>query len=182
MKRTPLELARMTMRAGAVTLPLALAALPVQAQSPQGGLEEVVVTARKRAESLQEVPIAVSALTSDTLQKYDITSIEKLTSMTPQFTVGRASNGSGAQLTMRGIGSSSTSISIEQSVAVIVDDVYYGQGRVINEGMFDMERIEVLKGPQALFFGKNATAGAIALTSADPTGEFELSGKLGYEF
>src|SRR5690606_22004525 len=98
--------ARRTLSAGVFTLPLAFAVLPVQAQNPQGGLEEVVVTARKRAESLQEVPIAVSALTSDTLQKFDITSIEKLTSMTPQFTVGRASNGSGAQLTMRGIGSS----------------------------------------------------------------------------
>src|SRR5690606_23513239 len=140
------------------------AAAGVQAQ---GGIQDIVVTARKRQESVQDVPVAVTAISPVVIQQQDLTSIEKIAARTPSFTVGRASNGSGAQLTMRGIGSSSTSIGIEQSVAVIVDGVYYGQGRIINEGFFDMERAEILKGPQALFFGKNATAGVISLTTAD---------------
>ena len=145
-------------------------------------LEEIVVTARKRAESLQDIPVNVSALSSETIQEQDLTSIEKIAARTPNLSVGRASNGSGAQITMRGIGSSSTSIGIEQSVAVVVDDVYYGQGRVINEGFFDVERVEILKGPQTLFFGKNATAGVIGLKTADPTDETEIIARASYEF
>ncbi|WP_232492720.1 TonB-dependent receptor [Novosphingobium kaempferiae] len=148
----------------------------------EGGLGDIVVTARRRAESLQDVPVAVTALTAEVLERYDMTSLEKISTQTPQFTIGRASNGSGAQLTLRGIGSSSTSIGIEQSVAVVVDGVYYGQGRVINEGFLDLEGVEVLKGPQSLFFGKNATAGVISLRTADPSSTPEFRAKLGYEF
>ncbi len=147
-----------------------------------GGLEDIVVTARKRQESVQSVPVAVTAISGDLVLKRDITSIEKIAAATPNLNVGRASNGSGAQLTLRGIGSSSTSIGIEQSVAVVVDGAYYGQGRIIQEGFFDLQRIEVLKGPQALFFGKNATAGVISLATNDPGPEREFIARAGYEF
>ncbi len=147
-----------------------------------GGLQDIVVTARKRAESVQDVPVSVTALSGELIQRQDLTSIEKIAARTPNLNVGRASNGSGAQLTLRGIGSSSTSIGIEQSVAIVVDGVYYGQGRIINEGFFDLGRVEILKGPQALFFGKNATAGVISLTTADPTATPEFKARAGYEF
>jgi len=147
-----------------------------------GGLEDIVVTARKRSESVQDIPVAVTAIAAKTIEEQDLTSLEKVAARTPSFTVGRASNGSGAQLTLRGIGSSSTSIGIEQSVAIVVDGVYYGQGRIINEGFFDLARMEILKGPQALFFGKNATAGVISLTTADPTDKPEFRAKASYEF
>lgn len=146
-----------------------------------GGLESIVVTARKRAESVQDVPVAVAAISAATIARQDLTSLEKIAARTPNLNVGRASNGSGAQLTMRGIGSSSTSIGIEQSVAVVVDGVYYGQGRIINEGFFDLAGIEILKGPQALFFGKNATAGVISIKTADPTDTFTVKARAGYE-
>ena len=149
--------------------------------TPEGGLETIVVTARKRTESVQDVPVDVTAVTGEEIRRQDLTSLEKLAEVTPDFNVGRASNGSAAQLTLRGIGSSSTSIGIEQSVAVVVDDVYYGQGRVIEEGFFDLGEVTILKGPQALFFGKNATAGVISLTSADPTSTAELMTKAAYE-
>lgn len=148
----------------------------------QSGLEDIVVTARKRAESIQDIPVAVSAFSQAQIDRADLTSLEKVAASTPQLTVGRASNGSGAQISMRGIGSNSTSLGIEQSVAVVVDGAYSGQGRVINEGFFDLARVEVLKGPQALFFGKNATAGVISLTTADPTDKFEVRGRASYEF
>ncbi|HLY54301.1 MAG TPA: TonB-dependent receptor [Stellaceae bacterium] len=146
------------------------------------GLEEITVTARKRTENIQDVPAVVNAITAEQIQKFDLTSIEKVAAEMPDFSVGRASNGSGAQLTLRGIGTSSTSIGVEQSVATIVDGVYYGQGRVIDEGFFDLASIELLEGPQALFFGKNATAGVISFTTADPTDKPEYMARLGYEF
>jgi iron complex outermembrane receptor protein len=170
----------------------AMLAMPAQAQTgeaaapaaaePTGGLEEIVVTARKRSENAQNIPVAVTALTQAQIERQDLTSIEKISARTPSLTVGRASNGSGAQLTLRGIGSSSTSIGIEQSVATVVDGAYYGQGRVINEGFFDLGRVEILKGPQALFYGKNATAGVISITTADPTSTPEFKLRSGYEF
>lgn len=176
---------RAALLANIIYMPMFLAA-PALAQEEQasdaGGLTDIVVTARRREESLQDVPVSVTALTAELIQKYDMTSLEKISTQTPQFTIGRASNGSGAQLTLRGIGSSSTSIGIEQSVAVIVDGVYYGQGRVINEGFLDLAGVEMLKGPQALFFGKNATAGVISLRTAEPTKTPEFMARVGYEF
>jgi len=83
---------------------------------------------------------------------------------------------------MRGIGSQSTSIALQQSTAVVVDGVYYGSGFFLNEALFDLGSIEILKGPQALFFGKNATAGVISVTTKSPSDEFELSTRVGYEF
>jgi len=145
-------------------------------------IETVVVTARKRAENVQNVPVAVTALSGEKLEQYNITSIEKVAAQTPQLVVARGSSGSGADISLRGIGSSSENIGIEQSVAVNVDGVYLGQGRAINEGLFDLKQVEVLRGPQALYFGKNATAGVISLESADPTDQFEAMARVGYEF
>ena len=154
-----------------------------EAAAPEvGGIEEVIVTARKREESVQDVPVLVTAISAEQIRAKDLTSLEKVAATTPNFNVGRASNGSGAQLTLRGIGSSSTSIGIEQSVAVIVDGVYYGQGRIIQEGFFDLAGLEILKGPQALFFGKNATAGVINMKTADPGTETEFIARASYEF
>jgi iron complex outermembrane recepter protein len=153
-----------------------------QPQAEAGGVQDIVVTARKRAETTQDVPVAVTAISAEQIQRYDLTSLEKISASTPEFVVGRAPSGSGATLVLRGIGSNSTSIGLEQSVAVVVDGAYYGQGRTINEGFFDLGRLEVLKGPQSLFFGKNATAGVISITTADPTDKLELIGRLGYEF
>ncbi len=166
----------------ALAVPSVAAAQDGASRNDAGGLEEIVVTARKRVETTQDVPVAINAFSAEQIDKADLTSLEKVASATPNFTVGRASNGSGAQLNMRGIGSSSTSIGIEQSIAVVVDGVYYGQGRIINEGFFDLARVEVLKGPQALFFGKNATAGVVSITTAKPTPTLEAMARASYEF
>jgi iron complex outermembrane receptor protein len=179
MFRTPQPLALAT----ALTLALPVAFPSIAQEKAAGGLEEVVVTARKREESLQDAPLTVTAYNAKRIAEYDITSLERIQQVTPQLYVGRVSNGSGAQITMRGIGASAaTSIGIEQSVAVVMNGAYYGQGRVLNEGMFDLGQIEILKGPQSLFFGKNATAGVISLTTAKPTEEWEVNANLGYEF
>ena len=144
-------------------------------------LEEITVTARKREENIQNIPVAVTVLSGEELDRLSLRSLEQIASSKPEIVIARGSSGSGATISARGIGSTFTSIGIEQSVAVIVDGVYYGQGRVINEGFFDMKQVEILKGPQALFFGKNATAGAIAFTTANPGSNFEALARAGYE-
>ena len=156
-------------------------AAPQAAPTANGGLTDIVVTARKRIESAQSVPVAVTAISAQTIERRDLTSIEKIANATPSLTVGHASNGSAAEVTLRGIGSSSTSIGIEQSVATVVDGVYYGQGRILEEGFFDLAGVEVLKGPQVLFFGKNATAGVISIKTADPTPTWQFHTRASYE-
>lgn len=146
------------------------------------GLEEVIVTARKKDENIQNVPVSVTALSSKVLNRYALDSIEKISAMTPELKVVRGNSGSGADISLRGVGTSFTSVGLEQSVAVDVDGVYYGQGRVINEALFDMKQVEILKGPQALFFGKNATAGVISFTTADPGPSFDAMLRASYEF
>lgn len=147
-----------------------------------GGIEEIVVTARKRSESTQDVPVAVTAISAEQIENYDLSNLERVAAQTPSFVIGRAPSGSGATLVLRGIGSNTTSIGLEQSVAVIVDGAYYGQGRTINEGFFDLAQLEILKGPQALFFGKNATAGVVSIKTADPGNSLEVIGRAAYEF
>ncbi|MGF7154803.1 TonB-dependent receptor [Novosphingobium gossypii] len=167
------------MTAPALAQSVAPAAAP---QGPTGGLEEIVVTARKRTESLQDIPVAVTAYSPAQIARQDISNIERIAATTPNLTVGRATTGSGAQISLRGIGTPASALGIESSTAIIVDGIYYASGRILNEGFFDLSRIEVLKGPQALFFGKNATAGVISITTADPGPTFEASTRVGYEF
>lgn len=161
---------------------LAMFSAPAFAEEAEpSGLDEIIVTARKRAENLQEVPVAITAISAQEIARKDYTSLEKLSASTPSLAIGR-SNVGGNLISLRGISSSITSISIEQSTAIVVDGVYYGQGRILNEGFFDLQRLELLKGPQALFYGKNATAGVISLTSADPTDKAEFTSTGSYEF
>jgi iron complex outermembrane recepter protein len=166
-------------------LPACLAGFPFVTSDSEaeetGQLKEVIVTARKVQEDLQTVPVAVTALSREEIERYEVSSLEKTAAMIPGLIVTRGNSGSGADISLRGIGSNFSSIGIEQSVAVVVDGVYYGQGRVIDEGFTDLSQIELLKGPQALFFGKNSTAGVISFTSADPGPEFEAKARVGYE-
>lgn len=169
--------------ANAALLALATSAfLAIDISAATAQIETVVVTARKREENVQNIPVAVTALSGEKLDKYNITSLENVAAQTPQLIVQRGGSGSGADISLRGIGSSFENIGIEQSVAVNVDGVYFGQGRVINDGFFDMKQIEILKGPQALYFGKNATAGVISLESNDPGDTFEAFTRVTYEF
>jgi outer membrane receptor for Fe3+-dicitrate len=145
-------------------------------------LEEVLVTARRTLENAQDVPMALTALSTERLTNADVTSLEKLSTLIPDMILTRGNSGSGMVISLRGIGPNFSSIGIEQSVAVVIDDAYYAQGRVIDEALVDLGSVEVLKGPQALFFGKNSTAGVISITTADPGPRFESRIRAGYEF
>ncbi|MBI1180657.1 MAG: TonB-dependent receptor plug domain-containing protein, partial [Alphaproteobacteria bacterium] len=108
-------------------------------------------------------------------------SLEDVARSTPQLTIVRGGSGSGTSISIRGIFSSNTSIGIEQSVSIILDGVYYPQGRVMDEGLYDVSQVAILKGPQALYFGKNATAGVVSITTNDPGPDFEAKAQVGYE-
>lgn len=145
-------------------------------------IEEVVVTARAVEESVRNIPVAITAVDEERLDQLSLESMTDLEAVTPQLSIFRAGNGSAASVQIRGIGSTTTSIGIEQSVAVMIDGVYFPQGRAINEGLFDVSQVAILKGPQALYFGKNATAGVVSIMTNNPGDEFEASIRLNNEF
>ncbi|MDX1734914.1 MAG: TonB-dependent receptor [Halioglobus sp.] len=134
-------------------------------------LEEVIVTAQKRAESLQDVPISVAAMSGEKIDDIGITSLEELTVYLPNVSIN---GGAGTpNLFIRGVGSG-TNAGFEQSVGMYIDGVYAGRGPLAAvPTTMDLERVEILKGPQGILFGKNTVAGAINITSAKPTDEFE---------
>jgi outer membrane receptor protein involved in Fe transport len=133
-------------------------------------LEEIVVTATKRAVGLQDVPIAISVMSGQDIATKGLTSLEDLTTYMPNVHIGEG--GAGTALFIRGIGSG-VNFGFEQSVGTFVDGVYFGRGRSARGKFLDLERVEVLKGPQSTLFGKNTIAGAINITTAKPTDEFE---------
>ncbi|MEC3909134.1 TonB-dependent receptor [Sphingobium sp. CR2-8] len=148
-----------------------------------GGLQDIVVTARKKTESLIDVPVAVSALGAADIAKYNTTNFTRLAEMVPQVTIqSTGGGGSGAVLTIRGIGSSSQDTGLASTVSVNIDGTQISRGRIITAGFFDLEQVEVLKGPQALFFGKNSPAGVISVSSAGATKELKGFVRAGYEF
>jgi len=145
-------------------------------------IEEIVVTARKRAESVQDTPVVVTALSAEQLSRYNVSDMTKIAEMTPQLFVSSGSNGNGGTINMRGIGSSSTTSGFDQAVSINIDGIQYSRGNVLHQGYFDIGQVEVLKGPQSLFFGKSSSAGVISLTTADPGSEREFKFKAGNEF
>jgi len=147
-----------------------------------GALDDIVVTARRRAESLISVPVAVTALGSAELQRYGTPDLKKIGQLAPQVIIAQAGSGAGASFTIRGIGSPATDVGIQQSVALNIDGVMVSRGRFVRLGTFDLQQVEVLKGPQSLFFGKNSPAGVISMTSTNPTDHVEGYVRAGYEF
>ena len=145
-------------------------------------IEEIVVTARSGEQTVREIPVAITAVNEERMNQFGIESLTDLEALTPQLSIARAGNGNGASVTIRGIGPPTTSIGIEQSVALMIDQVYYPQGRAINEGLFDVSQVAILKGPQALYFGKNSTAGVVSIMTNNPGDEFEASFRLNNEF
>ena len=139
-------------------------------------LEEIVVTAQKRQERLQDVPISVSAVTGERLEQMGVTNFENFD--VPGIKIARG--GMSDTLTVRGIGSGQNP-GFDQSAPLYIDGIYYGQGRVIRLAFLDVERVEVLKGPQPTYLGKNAIAGAVNITSRIPGPEFESTADLSYE-
>lgn len=171
------------MRHKNIKLKTALAALgfttlaaPISAQM----LEEVIVTAQKRSESVQDVPISIQALSGDQIAKTGAVDFETLSDSLPNVDISAAPGIK--RITVRGLGSGPGNPSFEQSVGLYIDGVYASRVDLFQEPFMDIERLEVLKGPQGVLFGKNSIAGALAIHSAKPTDAFEASISGNYEF
>ncbi|MEH6580828.1 MAG: TonB-dependent receptor [Halioglobus sp.] len=128
-------------------------------------LEEVVVTARKKAESLMDAPVAVTVVSGESMDRGGITNLEQLATKVPGLQLGRASQTS--SIYIRGIGSGINK-GFEQSAGMYLDGIYQVRSRQFTQGMVDLARVEVLRGPQSLLFGKNTIAGAIKVETASP--------------
>lgn len=141
-------------------------------------LEEIVVTAQQRAESLQDVPVSVAAVTAKKISDSGIVDLQGLSELVPNFSINET--GISTTVTIRGI-SSGINSGFEQSVGMYNDGIFYGRDQLARVPMIDMERVEVLRGPQGILFGKNSIAGAVSQISAKPTDEFEGSVTALYE-
>jgi iron complex outermembrane receptor protein len=151
-----------------------VAAVPAPAQTSD--LEEIVVTARKRDESLQNVPITVSVFTTQEIQSAGIESPRDFIAMVPNMTLVETQNVGNSFISIRGISQARNS---EPSVAVLVDGVLETNPYEFNQELFDVKQIEVLKGPQGALYGRDAIGGAIIITTADPSDKFEGSTRVG---
>jgi len=131
----------------------------------------IIVTARKREELLQDIPVAVAALSGDSLDDVGIQRLDETTALIPNLRVSHAGTGPGvASLYIRGIGYNGTEKLEAPSVGVFIDDFYWGMGHGQLLDTFDIERIEVLRGPQSVLFGKNTSGGAIVVRRTKPQG------------
>ncbi|MDE8650993.1 TonB-dependent receptor [Novosphingobium album (ex Liu et al. 2023)] len=160
--------------------PAAFAAIPALAQETDasGGLEEIVVTAQHREERMQDVPIAVAAVTANALRDNGVDTTRDLPQIVPSVQFTRS--GASGLLFVRGVGTTNAAVGEEGANAVYIDGVYMADlGQTINN-FNNIERIEVLKGPQGTLFGRNATGGLIHIITREPGDEWKLDGQLGY--
>ena len=178
---------------GTVAAALASLATAVPAIASDSGeqadniIEEVIVTARKREERAIDTPVAVSVMTAEDIDRYNTRNLTELGARIPGVEVIHgAGGGAGGNITIRGIGKppGTSDYGIDAPVSVVIDGMPFSRNHMIMTGFFDSEALEVLKGPQALYFGKNSPAGVIAIRSKSPTvgGEVEGFARASYEF
>lgn len=169
--------------AGIGLMGLALYSSQASAQDGQeasdGRLEEVVVVARRRAENLQNVPVAVQAFSTEYLERANINNFSEIASRTPGMVFSQ-SNGVDQEIFIRGIGTDIQGAAVDNPVGVFVDGVYMSRNSGTQIGLYDLERVEVLKGPQSLRFGKNVVGGLIHYVTKKPTDTFEGNVELSY--
>ncbi|MGJ8686024.1 MAG: TonB-dependent receptor [Spongiibacteraceae bacterium] len=151
----------------------AIAADGVEAQAKRPVLEEVIVSAQKREEDMQLVPLSITAISGDDIVDKNMGDMNEVANYVPNLDILAVP--SFPSIYMRGLGSSYNR-GFEQSVAILIDEVFYGRASYITQGLMDLAAIEVLRGPQGTLFGKNSSAGAIHFRTAAPSYEPELKG------
>lgn len=151
------------------------------AEGRSADLKDIIVTARRKAESDMAVPVMVTSLGGDSLANQGAVDIYKISQLVPQLEISQGPSVTGGVLALRGISSGITNSS-DQAVAINIDGVQVSNAIALRIGQFDLARVEVLKGPQALFFGKNSPAGVISFISENPTSELSGYVRTFYEF
>jgi len=131
--------------------------------------DEIIVTATRRAESIQDVPIAVTAISPEVLEQQGVVNIQNLTSVAPSFSTSQAQTASGTVvLRIRGVGTTSNNVGFESAVGVFIDGAYQSRPGIALGEFVDVERVEVLRGPQGTLFGRNTSAGALNVINVRP--------------
>ncbi len=150
-------------------------------EQDDSGLGDIVVTAQKREQNLQEVPIAISAISADKVEKLNIRDSRDLSGLAPNVTIVQSTtSNSAAVVSIRGITSpASESFGLDQANAMYLDGVYIARSGISAFDVSDLERVEVLRGPQGTLFGRNSTGGAIAFITRDPSAEAKFSARAG---
>lgn len=164
----------------ATTTVLAQAADPGQTASAQGQLADIIVTAQRREESLQKVPVAVTAIGAEQLDQLRITNVRNLAGLAPSLQINSQGLQSNPTIIIRGVASGTSNNAVDPKVGIYLDGVYIGRtvGSIFD--LSDIQRVEVLRGPQGTLFGRNATSGAISLVTAAPSGEWAVRGSVSY--
>ena len=157
--------------AAIVVAGVAMPSLVVAQEEQQPYLEEVVVTATKRAQTLQDIPIAVSVTSAETIEKAQIQDISDLQSVVPTLRVSQLQSSINTNFSIRGFGNGANNAGIEPSVGVFIDGVYRSRSAGAISDLPNLERVEVLSGPQSTLFGKNASAGVISVVTKKPSGD-----------
>lgn len=178
-KATSLSTLNRTLMAGCSGLVLALGAVPALAQeAPAEETQTIVVTAQKREQSLQDVPIVVTTLSAKLLQDAGVRDIKDMQVLTPGLTVTSTQNETLTTARIRGVGTVGDNPGMESSVGVVIDGVYRPRNGVGFGDLGEIGRIEVLKGPQGTLFGKNTSAGVINIITKEPSFNFGVDGEL----
>ena len=147
-----------------------------------GGLEEILVTARKSSESIQTTPVAVTALSHEMLIQQQVVDVADLQHVAPDVTIGGAGTGPSSlvYLAIRGEAQNSPNSASDNAVGIYVDGVYIGRPIIGNLGLIDEGQVEVLRGPQGTLFGRNTTGGALSISTNKPTQDFDGYLKVGF--
>jgi iron complex outermembrane receptor protein len=149
-------------------------------QKNPSSLEEIIVTAEKRDESLSRTPIAVSVLTPEQLATSGVVALKDLISSVPNLEIGTTGAANSVEVTIRGIGSNNVFEDGDPAVPTYIDGVYVPRTQGLTGTLYDLERIEVLRGPQGTLYGRNSTAGSINVLTASPIDRFAVSGDISY--
>ncbi|WP_375286067.1 TonB-dependent receptor [Sphingomonas sp.] len=152
----------------------------VPSTAPPGLLGDIIVTAQKREQRLQDVPVSITALPGRQIEELKITDLRSIQSYVPNLAV--LNSGVNPVVYIRGFGSGPNNVAFDQEVSVYLDGIYGGRGAQFSAPFFDLERMEVLRGPQGALFGRNTAAGAISLVSAKPGQTFEGYASAGWDF
>jgi iron complex outermembrane receptor protein len=154
---------------------------PTAAAAPIQTLGEVIVTAQRRSERLQDVPIAITNLTKVQLENEQVNATADIPRLVPNmFTTNNTGTGSANVYFLRGLGQTESFATFDPQVGIYVDDIYIGRGSAANFGLYDVNNIEVLRGPQGTLFGRNSTGGAIVISLDKPTESFGGYVQIGY--
>ncbi len=163
--------------AAAQTAPVA----QVAEAAPDAGVGEIVVTALKRSQSAQTIPVSVAALSGATLAQQGVKDLFQAVTLVPGVVFSRAPD-DGLALTFRGLGTQARPQAFEQSVALFTDGIFFGKSRLYSTSFFDVDRIEFIKGTQSTLLGKNASLGGISVVTRQPGDTLSFEGRAGYEF